>query len=194
MLRRKIYDTLLNWKDTRRKGQVRKCLLVKGARQVGKSFIIKEFGKNEYQSFVCIDFFRQPALKSIFEGDLTSEEILKRMTAYIRDFRLVPGDTLIFLDEIQRCGNACTAVKFLAEDMRFDVISSGSLMGLTYGEDGDDGVEAPESVPVGYESQSTMYSLDFEEFLWSYGYDETAISVLRSYYETGETVPESIHN
>ncbi len=194
MLRRKIYDTLLNWKDTRRKGQVRKCLLVKGARQVGKSFIIKEFGKNEYQSFVCIDFFRQPALKSIFEGDLTSEEILKRMSAYIRDFRLVPGDTLIFLDEIQRCGNARTAVKFLAEDMRFDVISSGSLMGLTYGEDGDDGVEAPESVPVGYESQITMYSLDFEEFLWAYGYDETAVSMLRSYYETGETVPESIHN
>ena len=194
MLRRKIYDTLLNWKDTRRKGQVRKCLLVKGARQVGKSFIIKEFGKNEYQSFVCIDFFRQPALKSIFEGDLTSEEILKRMTAYIRDFRLVPGDTLIFLDEIQRCGNARTAVKFLAEDMRFDVISSGSLMGLTYGEDGDDGVEVPESVPVGYESQITMYSLDFEEFLWAYGYDETVISMLRSYYETGETVPESIHN
>ena len=194
MLKRKIYSDLLNWKNKRKKEHVKKCLLVKGARQVGKSFIIKEFGKNEYKSFVCIDFFRQPALKSIFDGDLTSEEIFKRMTANIRDFKLVPGDTLIFLDEIQRCGNARTAVKFLAEDMRFDVISSGSLMGLTYGEDGDEGVEAPESVPVGYESQITMYSLDFEEFLWAYGYDETAISVLRSYYETGETVPESIHN
>lgn len=194
MLKRKAYDDLLNWKNKRKEEKVKKCLLVKGARQVGKSFIIKEFGKNEYKSFVCIDFFRQPALKSIFGGDLTAEEILKRMTANIRDFRLVPGDTLIFLDEIQRCGNARTAVKFLAEDLRFDVISSGSLMGLTYGEDGDEEVEAPESVPVGYESQITMYSLDFEEFLWAYGYDETAISVLRSYYESGETVPESIHN
>lgn len=194
MLKRKIYDDLLDWKNKRKVEKVKKCLLVKGARQVGKSFIIKEFGKNEYKSFVCIDFFRQPALKSIFDGDLTSEEVLKRLTANIRDFRLIPGDTLIFLDEIQRCGNARTAIKFLAEDFRFDVISSGSLMGLTYGEDDDEEVEVPESVPVGYESQITMYSLDFEEFLWAYDYDETAVSVLRSYYESGETVPESIHN
>ena len=194
MLKRKIYDDLLKWKNKRKEEQVKKCLLVKGARQVGKSFIIKEFGKNEYKSFVCIDFFRQPALKSIFDGDLTSEEVLKRMSANLRDFKLVPGDTLIFLDEIQRCGNARTAIKFLAEDLRFDVISSGSLMGLTYGEDDDEEVEVPESVPVGYESQITMYSLDFEEFLWAYGYNDEAISVLRTYYESGEVVPESIHN
>lgn len=89
MLKRKIYDDLLEWKSKRRKEQIKKCLLVKGARQVGKSFIIKEFGKNEYQSFVCIDFFRQPALKSIFDGDLTAEEILKRMTAEYSQFQ--PG-------------------------------------------------------------------------------------------------------
>ena len=194
MLKRKIYDDLLEWKNKRKTERIKKCLLIKGARQVGKSFIIKEFGRNEYKSFVCIDFFRQSALKSIFDGDLTSEEILKRMTANIRDFSLIPGDTLIFLDEIQRCGNARTAVKYLAEDLRFDVISSGSLMGLTYGEDDDEGVEIPDSVPVGYETQITMYSLDFEEFLWAYGYDESAIDVLRSYYESGKTIPESIHN
>ena len=158
MLKRKIYDKLLAWKQQRHDENIKKSLLVKGARQVGKSFIIREFGKNEYAAFVCIDFFRQPALKSIFDGDLTPEEILKRMTANIRDFSLVPGNTLIFLDEIQRCGNARTAIKFLAEDMRFDVISSGSLMGLTYGEDDDNDVEIPESIPVGYESQITMYS------------------------------------
>ena len=194
MLKRKIYDDLIEWKNIRRNEQIRKCLLIKGARQVGKSFIVKEFGKREYSSFLCIDFFRNPELKYVFEGNLTSEEILKRITASVRDFRLVPGDTLIFLDEIQRCGNARTAIKFLAEDMRFDVISSGSLMGLTYGEDDDKEVEVPDSVPVGYESQITMYSLDFEEFLWAYGYNETAISILRSYFEAGETVPESIHN
>ena len=194
MLKRKIYDKLIDWKYKRKTEGIKKCLLVKGARQVGKSFIIKEFGKKEYKSFVCIDFFCQPALKSIFDGDLTSEEILKRITANIRDFSLIAGDTLIFLDEIQRCGNARTAIKFLAEDMRFDVISSGSLMGLTYGEDDDGSVEIPESVPVGYESQITMYSLDLEEFLWAYGYDDNAISVLRSYYTSGETIPESIHN
>lgn len=192
MLKRKIYDHLLEWKKTRKDEKIKKCLLVKGARQVGKSYIIKAFGQAEYESFICIDFYRQPALKSIFDGDLTSEEILKRMTAYLRDFRLVPGSTLIFLDEIQRCGNARTAVKFLAEDLRFDVISSGSLMGLTYGEDDDKETEIPESVPVGYESQITMYSLDFEEFLWAYGYDETAIRALKTYYESGEPLPESL--
>lgn len=193
MLKRKIYDTLLSWKKQRKQEQLKKCLLIKGARQVGKSFIIKAFGTKEYQSFVCIDFYRQPDLKAIFEGELTSEEILKRMTAYLRDFRLVPGNTLIFLDEIQRCGNARTAIKFLAEDMRFDVISSGSLMGLTYAEDGDESIEVPESVPVGYETQLTLHSLDFEEFLWAYGYDEQAISVIRSYYETGEQIPVAVH-
>jgi len=194
MLKRKIYNDLLNWKSTRKEEKVKKCLLVKGARQVGKSYIIQEFGKNEYKSFLYIDFFRQPELKSIFDGELTSEEILKRITANIRDFRLVPGETLFFFDEIQRCGNARTAIKFLAEDLRFDVISSGSLMGLTYGENDDEETEIPESIPVGYESQITMYSLDFEEFLWAYGYDENAISVLRSYYESGEAVPVGIHN
>ena len=193
MLKRKIYDDLLNWKKQRAEEQLKKCLLIKGARQVGKSFIIKAFGAKEYRSFVCIDFFRQPQLKAIFDGELTSEEILKRITAYLRDFHLIPGNTLIFLDEIQRCGNARTAIKFLAEDMRFDVISSGSLMGLTYGEDDDESTEVPESVPVGYETQMTLHSLDFEEFLWAYGYDDQAISVIRSYFETGEQIPVALH-
>ena len=193
MLKRKIYDSLLEWKKQRHTEKIKKCLLVKGARQVGKSFIVKEFGQNEYASFVCIDFFRQPDFKAIFDGELTSEEIIKRMTAYIRDFSLIPGDTLIFLDEIQCCGNARTALKFLAEDMRFDVISSGSLMGLTYGEDDDPDVEVPASVPVGYETQLTLYSLDFEEFLWAYGYDGKAIDALRSYFESGSTIPDAVN-
>ncbi len=194
MLRRKIYDRLLEWKKSRRKDGLKKCLLIKGARQVGKTYIVEEFGKNEYKSFVSVNFFKQPGLKEIFKGDLSSEEIYKRMTAYIPGIKLIPGETLVFLDEIQRCGNARTAIKFLAEDMRFDVVSSGSLMGLSYGEDDDSGVETPASVPVGYETQLTMYSLDFEEFLWAYGYDEAVISDLHRYYLTNEQIPESIHN
>ena len=193
MLKRKIYDDLLNWKNRRAAERLKKCLLIKGARQVGKSYIVKAFGEREYRSSVCIDFYRQPDLKAIFEGELTSEEILKRMTAYLRNFRLIPGSTLIFLDEIQRCGNARTAIKFLAEDMRFDVISSGSLMGLTYGEDDDGATEVPESIPVGYESQMTLHSLDFEEFLWACGYDDGAVSVMRGYFEMGEQIPVALH-
>ena len=132
-------------------------------------------------------------MKGVFEGELTSDEILKRMTAYVRDFELIPGNTLIFLDEIQCCGNARTAVKYLAMDFRFDVISSGSLLGLTYGEDDDEAVEIPESVPVGYETQITMHSLDFEEFLWADGYDSAAIDTLKSYYTSGATIPAAVH-
>ena len=193
MLKRKVYRELLQWKEQRHTEQIRKCLLLKGARQVGKSFIVEEFGKKEYASFLKIDFFLQPNMKGIFEGELTADEILKRMTAYVRDFELISGNTLIFLDEIQCCGNARTAIKYLAMDFRFDVISSGSLLGLTYGEDDDEAVEIPESVPVGYETQITMHSLDFEEFLWADGYDSAAIDTLKSYYTSGETIPAAIH-
>ena len=117
MLKRKMYDSLLEFKRQRKEEKIRKTLLVRGARQVGKSYIIKEFGKNEYKSFVYIDFFKNPNLKSIFDDDITSDEILKKMTSNIQEFSLIPGDTLFFFDEIQRCGNARTALKFLAEDM-----------------------------------------------------------------------------
>ena len=192
-LKRKIYQELKQWKTLRHAEKLKKCLLVKGARQVGKSYIIREFGEKEYRSFLNIDFFRQPGFKAIFDGELTSNEILKRITAYVRGFELIPGETLIFLDEIQCCGKARTAIKFLAEDQRCDVISSGSLLGLTYGEDDDESTEIPDSVPVGYESQITMYSLDFEEFLWACGYDAAAIETLHEYYQTGKTIPAAIH-
>lgn len=189
MLRRKAYDFLTEWKNS----HSRSCLMIKGARQVGKTYLAREFGNKEYESFIEINFIRQPELKSIFSGELSAEEIYKRMTAQIRGIKLIPGKTLIFLDEIQTCGNARTAIKFLAEDGRFDVISSGSLLGLTYAEDGDDEVEEPKSVPTGYEDFLTMYSLDFEEFLWAEGYSNSAIETLRAYYERKEPVPEELN-
>lgn len=192
MLKRKIYKKLLEWKANRKNG-LKKCLMIKGARQVGKTYIIKEFGKKEYKSFIYIDFFSQPNLKSIFDGDLTPDEIYKRLTANIPNIELIKGQTLIFLDEIQCCGNARTAIKFLAEDMRYDVISSGSLLGLAYNDD-DPLVEVPLSIPVGYETQIEMYSLDFEEFLWAYGYKEETLAILKEYLISGEQIPISIHN
>lgn len=193
MLKRKMYDEMLAWKEARRKGGLRKCLLLLGARQVGKSFLVRAFGNKEYASFIEIDFFRNRELKKIFDGDLSPEEVYKRLSVNISGVRLIPGDTLLFLDEIQCCGNARTALKFLAEDMRFDVVASGSLLGLSYGEDADDSVEFPASLPVGYEHQLTMYSLDFEEFLWAYGYDEETIRQLKEYVMSEETIPLSVH-
>ena len=189
MLQRKAYDFLLKWK----KEHNHKCLMVKGARQVGKTYLIRQFGNNEYKSFIEINFIKQRELKAIFEGELSAEEIYKRMTAQISGIRLIAGETLIFFDEIQNCGNARTAVKFLAEDGRFDIISSGSLLGLTYAEDADNDVEEPESVPTGYEDFYTMYSLDFEEFLWAEGYDENAIEILKSYFDRLEAVPYALN-
>lgn len=193
MLVRKIYAELLEWKRKRQQEKVKKCLIIKGARQVGKSFIIKEFGKKEYESFINIDFYSHPELKSIFDGELTAEAIYKRISANIAGVKLIPGKTLIFLDEIQRCGKARTAIKFLAEDFRFDVISSGSLLGLSYGMDDDAEVDEVESIPVGYETQLTMYSLDFEEFLWANGYDQDIINELQQYMTSETQIHESIH-
>ena len=189
MLKRKIYQSLLNWK----KSHKHKCLMIKGARQVGKTYLIREFGTREYKSFIEINFILHKELKSVFDGNLSAEEIYKRMSAQIKNIHLIPGNTLIFLDEIQNCGNARTAIKFLAEDGRYDVISSGSLLGLSYGQDDDDDVEEPESVPTGYEDFLTMYSLDFEEFLWAEGYGGDAIEALRDYYNACEHIPDSLN-
>lgn len=190
MLKRKVYDKLLQWKNNHKNT----CLMLLGARQVGKTYIVRAFGKKEYKSFIEINFIKQKELKEIFNESLDAQTIYKKMTAQIKDIDFIPGETLIFLDEIQNCGNARTAIKFLAEDGRYDVISSGSLLGLTYAENGDKDVEEPESVPTGYEDFITMYSMDFEEFLWAEGYKEDVISILRSYYQNQESVPESINN
>ena len=189
MLRRKMYDTLLAWKNSDKK----ECLLVKGARQVGKTYLIRKFGENEYDSFVEINFHEQKSLKVIFDGDKTAEEIYKRLTANIPGVRLIPGKTLIFFDEIQKCADARTALKFLAEDGRYDVIASGALLGLSYGKDDDSEVKPVESIPVGYEKAVMMYSMDFEEFLWAYGYTEETVAYLKSFYTSKEKVPTEIH-
>jgi hypothetical protein len=193
MLKRKIYDRLIEFKRERANGTLNKCLFVKGARQVGKSYIIRQFGRKEYASYIEINFIQDKTLKDIFSNNLSAESILKNITAQIKDAKIISGNTLIFLDEIQTCGNARTALKFLAEEKQIDVIASGSLLGLAYWQDGDGDVEEPDSIPVGYEDVVTMYSLDFEEFLWAYGYGEDAISYLRTLYQSGEAITGSLH-
>ena len=181
MLKRKILNDLINWKNTKDK----ECLLVKGARQVGKTYIIEEFGKNYYDNYVYLNFFRNPNLKNIFEGSLEASEIYKKMSIYIPNFKLVPN-TLIFLDEIQECPNARTALKFLAIDNKYDVIASGSLLGISY--------KSIPSIPVGYERQLTMYSLDFEEFLWAIGFNENSISYIKEHFENHEKIENGIND
>ncbi len=166
---------------------------MKGARQVGKSFLIEEFGQHEYQSFIEINFIKRPELKSAFNGSKEPKDIYNKLSIYFPDMKLIPGDTLFFFDEIQNCGGARTALKFLACDLNYDFIASGSLLGLEYGEDADKDVEVPESIPVGYESPLTMHPLDFEEFLWAKGYGEEQISYLKSFFDSGEKIPTEIN-
>lgn len=184
MLKRKMLDTLKEWK----RSHGAECLLVNGARQVGKSFIVREFGRSEYESFVEVDFVENPQLASIFDGPLSAESILSRMTLLIPGVRLLPGKTLIFFDELQECPAARAAFKYLAQDGRFDVIGSGSLLGMRFRQ-----LEDAPSLPVGYERQVTMRPLDFEEFLWARGYEPGAVDVLRGYLQRMEPVPQAVH-
>lgn len=181
MLKRKIIDELLVWKNTKKQ----ECLLVKGARQVGKTYIIKQFGQEYYKNFIYINFFENPNFKNIFEGSLQAEEIYKKMSIYVPDFNLIPNETLIFLDEIQECPNARTALKFLAIDDRCDIIASGSLLGISY--------KSIASIPVGYERQITLYPLDFEEFLWATGTSADAIAYIKTFFDERKRVDDGIN-
>ena len=130
MLKRKFYDKLLEWKNNHKQT----CLLVKGARQIGKTFIIDLFGRENYESYIYINFIEMPQTKDIFSGELTADEIYKLLTLVMPEVKYIEHNTLLFLDEIQECPQARTALKFLAIDGRFDVIASGSLLGISYKE------------------------------------------------------------
>lgn len=184
MLRRKMTDYLRSWRNTHKN----ECLLINGARQVGKSFVVNEFGTSDYQHFITLDFVAHPEYKDIFSGSLDAGTITSRMSLYIPSVRFVPHETLIFLDEIQECPQARTALKYLAQDGRYDVIASGSLLGLRFREMKD----AP-SLPVGYERQVTMHPLDFEEFLWAHGYEPAAIDLLREHFDQLEPLESGIN-
>ncbi|MCL2008517.1 MAG: ATP-binding protein [Treponema sp.] len=181
MLKRKMLQSLINWKISKKN----ECLLVKGARQIGKTFIINKFGKENYENYIYINFLENPAFKAIFEGSLEAGEIYKKISLNFLNIDLVRGNTLIFLDEIQECPNARTALKFLALDNKYDIIASGSLLGINYKE--------VSSVPVGYETQIEMHSLDFEEFLWAIGLNEQGIGYVKDYSNNLERIPESMH-
>lgn len=187
MLKRKIYDKLLEWKNSHKS----EALIVNGARQIGKTFIIEKFGTENYTSYIYLNLFKNPEFTEIFEGAIDSEAILKRLSLYKNDVTIVPGSTLLFIDEIQRSPKARTALKFLAMDSRLDVIASGSLLGITY-RTGNSFDKSEISIPVGYERELKMFSLDFEEFLWAKGITEPMLQALAQYYNDKSKLPNSI--
>ena len=166
VIRRKIDGYLYNWKHA----ESRKPLIVKGARQIGKTYAIERFGRSQYDSLVSINFVLQPRYRTIFDDGYEVDAILKNITMIDPTVRLIPGGTLIFFDELQSQPAAATSLKSFQLDGRYDVICSGSLMGISYRE--------IESNSVGYKEDYLMFSLDFEEFLWAKGYSERQIDGL----------------
>lgn len=166
LLKRKIDKFLAEWKNN----EDRKPLIVKGARQVGKTESIRNFAKNNYKSVIEINFALQKQFKDIFDDGFEVDTIIKNISLRNPNLEFIPQNTLIFFDELQDCINCATSLKSFHQDGRYDVICSGSLMGINYNE--------IESNSVGNKEDYEMYSMDFEEFLWAKGYKEEQIENL----------------
>ncbi|WP_304522599.1 ATP-binding protein [Bacteroides acidifaciens] len=191
MLKRKIETYLSDWK----KSDNKKPLVIKGVRQCGKTYIVKTFANDNYENVVYMNFILEPDKKSAFAGNLDVETIILNLSALIPGSRFISGKTCIILDEIQECKEARTALKSFDMDGRFDVIATGSLLGVEgYGKRKDkDKNKGEDSVPVGYETLVEMYPLDFEEFLWANGIGTNVIETVRACFENETVVPEGIH-
>ena len=190
MLKRKIETYLANWK----KSEDKKPLVIKGIRQCGKTYIIRKFASENYKSVVYMNFILEPDKKSAFTGNIDVDTIILNLSALIPGSRFINGETCIILDEIQECKEARTALKSFLIDGRFDIIATGSLLGVKgYGKSRNKNEEGQDSVPVGYETVIDMYPLDFEEFLWANEINEEVINSVKSCFEKETAVPDGIH-
>lgn len=184
MLKRKIEQVLIDWKNTPNHSP----LIIKGCRQCGKTFSVRDFASKHYDHEVYLNFFKNPSYKSIFEGSLEIDNLIMMMSALIGPSAIFEsGKTVIIFDEIQDCPEARTSLKFFREDGRFDVIGTGSLLGVKgYG-------KQPKSIPVGSETIVEMHPLDFEEFLWANGITSQIVDKLKECLQEEKPVPEALH-
>ena len=184
MLQRKIEKKLMDWKNTPN----HKPLIIKGCRQCGKTYSVRDFAEKNYESVIYLNFFQNPDYTAVFSGSLEVDHLTMMISALLGDqANFIPGKTILIFDEIQDCPEARTALKFFQMDGRFDVIGTGSLLGVKgYGKE-------PKSIPVGYETVIDMYPLDFEEFLWANAVPSAVIDVLKNALNTVTPVPEALH-
>jgi len=185
VLKRKIEQSLLEWKNTPNHNP----LIIKGCRQCGKTFSVMNFAKMNYKNVVYLNFFENPDYASVFSGSLEIDNIVMMLSALLGSAAIFEeGETVLVLDEIQDCPEARTALKFFQIDGRYDVIGTGSLLGVKgYGKE-------PRSIPVGFETVMDMYPLDFEEFLWANGISAPIIEMLNKSLDAEKPVPEALHN
>ncbi len=181
MLKRKVDLFLMEWKQNIN----RKPLIISGARQIGKTTSIRKLGQT-YESFIEIDFVRMPQFKTIFKNGYDVTSVIKEISLLNPKFKFIDNNTLILFDEIQEYPDAATSLKSFSEDGRFDVICSGSLLGVNY--------KKISSIPVGFKEDYKMYSLDFEEFLWANGYIDDQIEDIYFYMKNLKPLPETYLN
>lgn len=192
MLKRKIEEELIAWKNDSN----RKPLVIKGCRQCGKTFIVQKFAEENYANVVYLNFMQDSDYTLAFEGSKRVDDIVMNLSAMIPQSQFVANETCIIIDEIQECPAARTALKFFKMDGRYDIIATGSLLGVKgYGErrNSSGNESSKTSIPVGYETIIDMYPLDFEEFLWANGISEAIIGKLTACLDSIQPVPEAIH-
>ena len=181
-MKRKIEERLLMWKD---KTSNRLPLIVNGARQVGKTYILRKFGVEQFKNVVYINLETNLAVASYFSDNITPERLLRYLEASTGE-RIIPGETLIILDEIQSCERALTSLKYFCEETpEYHIVAAGSLLGVAIN-------RQRYSFPVGKVETITLYPLDFEEFLWARG-REALCEEIRRAYETMEPLPDALH-
>ena len=186
MFKRKIEDYLNNWKREKNKMP----LIIKGCRQCGKTSSVVDFAHKNYDHIVYLDFFQHPEYKTIFDGGLDIDNICMMLSTLIPEAEFIPGKTCIIFDEIQECPRARTSLKFFKTDGRYDVICTGSLLGVS-GYHTNEATNAP--IPVGYETIIDMYPMDFEEWLWANGIKSITTDYLRRCLDEKVPVQEAIH-
>lgn len=175
---------MLAWKKSSNK----KALIVKGLRQVGKTTSVRAFAEENYENVVYVDFKSNHSAKKIFDDDLIINRITTDLSALLPDARFVPYKTVIIFDEIQECANARSSIKEFVEDGRYDVIGTGSLLGIKgYNK------KKSKGVPVGFEKTLCMKPMDFEEFLWAKGIQENVIDYLKDSYNNLTKISETTH-
>ena len=184
-LERTVYAKLAEWKKTRPEN--RKAFVLKGPRQSGKTWIIRKFAKLNYESLLEINFHDTPNAASIFSGEINVDKLIVDIVSLNLGTPLIPGKTLLFLDEIQECDRAYSSLKTLAQDKRFDTIASGSMLGLGFN------VQAA-SYPVGYIKETILRPLSFAEFCKAAGLSDIVFNHLAECFEKEEPVNETVHN
>lgn len=181
-MKRKIYDDLLKWKNLK---ENKMPLILYGARQVGKTYIVTEFGKENYDNMVYVNFEQDEKIIPYFDTSISPEEIIKILENFYNT-KIIPHQTLIFFDEIQNCNRALTSLKYFTEQApEYDIIAAGSLLGVSINRE-------KYSFPVGKVIMKTVYPLDFEEFLWA-NKKEMLIEKIKEAFDNKEPLNEGLH-